>query len=76
MKQKGKLAYILKIKRRMLGNVFASTFRTKKDLGPAFFSFAIEALCWESLSWFFLKKSDPFLRKCSENSAEQTTLCV
>ena len=41
MKQKGKLAYILKIKRRMPGNVFAGTFRTKKDLGPAFFSFAI-----------------------------------
>lgn len=41
MKQKGKLAYILKIKRNMPGNVFVGTFRTKKDLGPALFSSAI-----------------------------------
>ena len=63
MKQKGKLAYILKIKRRMLGTVFAGTFRTKKDLGPAFFSFAIRGAVLGESELVLLEEIRPISEK-------------
>ena len=68
MKQKGKLAYILKIKRNMPGNVFAGTFlNPKKDLGPALFSSAIRGTVLGESELILLEEIRPISEKVLRN---------